>query len=45
MEPITLYERFFPGAGARLAGGLPSLERVAAAFVDRLDLLVLRRSG
>jgi SAM-dependent methyltransferase len=34
MEAITLYGRFFPGAGARLveAGGLPSIERVAAAF-------------
>jgi SAM-dependent methyltransferase len=34
MDGITLYERFFPTAGARLvsAGGLPSVERVAAAF-------------
>jgi SAM-dependent methyltransferase len=34
MGGITLYERFFPGAGARLAGagGLPSVERVSAAF-------------
>jgi ubiquinone/menaquinone biosynthesis C-methylase UbiE len=34
MEAITLYRRFFPAAGARLveAGGLPSVERVAAAF-------------
>jgi ubiquinone/menaquinone biosynthesis C-methylase UbiE len=32
MEHITLYERFFPAAGARLAGALPGVERVAAAF-------------
>jgi SAM-dependent methyltransferase len=35
MGGITLYERFFPAAGARLvaAGGLPNVERVSAAFV------------
>jgi len=54
MEHITLYERFFPAAGARLAGaqfaaGLAALDRameaetVPAPVVDRLDLLVLRR--
>jgi ubiquinone/menaquinone biosynthesis C-methylase UbiE len=32
MGHLTLYERFFPEAGARLAGNLPSVERVAAAF-------------
>ena len=32
MEHITLYERFFPAAGARLAGALPGVERVVAAF-------------
>jgi len=34
MAAITLYERFFPGAGAALiaGGGLPTVERVEAAF-------------
>ena len=32
MGGINLYRRFFPAAGARLAGGLPSVERVTAAF-------------
>jgi SAM-dependent methyltransferase len=34
MDELTLYARFFPGAGACLAtgGGLPSVERVSAAF-------------
>jgi ubiquinone/menaquinone biosynthesis C-methylase UbiE len=34
MDAITLYERYFPGAARALvvAGGLPSVERVAAAF-------------
>jgi ubiquinone/menaquinone biosynthesis C-methylase UbiE len=34
MEEITLYQRFFPAAGECLvaAGGLPTVERVSAAF-------------
>jgi ubiquinone/menaquinone biosynthesis C-methylase UbiE len=32
MGQINLYRRFFPAAGARLAGGLPGVERVVAAF-------------
>src|SRR5918993_1126301 len=34
MGPITLYRRFFPGAGAALVagGGLPTVERVSEAF-------------
>jgi SAM-dependent methyltransferase len=34
MEAITLYQRFFPGAGAALVeqGELPTVERVSAAF-------------
>jgi SAM-dependent methyltransferase len=34
MGGITLYGRYFPGAGARLVagGGLPGVERVSAAF-------------
>ena len=34
MGAITLYERFFPGAGAALVagGGLPTVERVSDAF-------------
>ena len=34
MDQVTLYTRFFPGVGAFLAegGGLPSVERVSAAF-------------
>jgi SAM-dependent methyltransferase len=34
MGGVTLYERFFPAAGASLvaAGGLPSVERVSDAF-------------
>jgi SAM-dependent methyltransferase len=34
MEAITLYQRFFPGAGAALVehGGLPTVEQVAGAF-------------
>jgi len=34
MDQVTLYTRFFPAAGAFLAvgGGLPGVERVAAAF-------------
>jgi hypothetical protein len=34
MAEITLYERFFPTAGTHLVtgGGLPSVERVSAAF-------------
>ena len=32
MGHINLYQRFFPAAVARLAGGLPGVERVVAAF-------------
>jgi SAM-dependent methyltransferase len=34
MDAITLYQRFFPGAGTALVtgGGLPSVERVSGAF-------------
>ena len=34
MDDVTLYSRFFPGAGEALAtqGGLPTLDRVTAAF-------------
>jgi SAM-dependent methyltransferase len=34
MDAITLYERYFPGAGAALVagGGLPTVERVSEAF-------------
>jgi SAM-dependent methyltransferase len=34
LDEVTLYTRFFPGAGAFLVegGGLPTVERVAAAF-------------
>jgi ubiquinone/menaquinone biosynthesis C-methylase UbiE len=34
MDAITLYQRYFPGAGRALVagGGLPSVERVSAAF-------------
>jgi ubiquinone/menaquinone biosynthesis C-methylase UbiE len=34
MDEITLYRRYFPGAGAVLAagGGLPTVEQVSAAF-------------
>jgi SAM-dependent methyltransferase len=36
MAEITLYQRYFPGAGASLVagGGLPSVERVSAAFAS-----------
>jgi hypothetical protein len=36
MEAITLYQRFFPGAAAA--------ETTPTPVVDRIDLLVLRRS-
>jgi len=47
LDEISLYERFFPTAAAVLA----TLDRAAEAetiptpIVDRLDLLVVRRSG
>jgi ubiquinone/menaquinone biosynthesis C-methylase UbiE len=46
MDEVTLYTRFFPAAGARLAegGGLPTVERVSTAFAGAgFRVEVLRR--
>jgi SAM-dependent methyltransferase len=43
MGGINLYRRFFPAAGAALAAGLPSVERVSTAFAGAgFDPVALR---
>jgi ubiquinone/menaquinone biosynthesis C-methylase UbiE len=47
MDAITLYDRYFPGAARALvvAGGLPSVERVSAAFAAGFRTEALQRVG